>query len=241
MFSANGREVARSNVKSEINRPCDSVISELRGLVSFKVTRNYPRGAILFADGQRSHGLHVLCEGRAKVSIASEDGKTLLLRIAQPGELLGLNAVLTGKNYSTTVETIEPARVDFIARADLMRLLERDRQFSVNLAQALSHEMGSLVEHARLLLLSQSAPHKLARLLLRWCEDHGKRTANGTRIDAGLTHEEIGQLICSSRETVTRAFAEFKRKHLISLAGSSIFINRKALEGMVRGLETKAV
>jgi CRP/FNR family transcriptional regulator, cyclic AMP receptor protein len=102
--------------------------------------------------------------------------------------------------------------------------------------------MGSLVEHTRLLLLSQSATHKLARLLLRWCEHHGKRTADGMRIDAGLTHEEIGQLICSSRETVTRALAEFKRKHLISLAGSSIFVNnRKALEAMVRGVETTAV
>src|SRR3954452_1264187 len=219
MFSANGRAVARGNVKSEVTHPCESEISELRGLVKFNLTRNYPRGATLLREGQRPHGVHVLCEGRAKVSITSEDGKTLLLRIAQPGELLGINAVLTGRNYSTTVETIEPARVDFIASADLMRLLERDKKVSFNLAQALSHEMGGLVEHTRLLLLSQSATHKLARLLLRWCEDHGKRTAHGLRIDAGLTHEEIGQLICSSRETVTRAFAHFKRKHLIKLAG----------------------
>jgi CRP-like cAMP-binding protein len=120
MFSANGRAVARGNVKSEVKHPCESEISELRGLAKFNVTRNYPRGATLLREGQRPHGVHVLCEGRAKVLITSEEGKTLLLRIAQPGELLGLNAVLTGRNYSTTVETIEPARVDFIARADLM-------------------------------------------------------------------------------------------------------------------------
>src|SRR6266480_1298596 len=93
------------------------------------------------------------------------------------------------------------------------------------------NKLTQLVEHTRLLFLSQSASEKLARLLVRWCDELGKRTPQGIRITSGLTHEEIGQMICASRETVTRVLGELKRKHIVNLVGNSIFVrNRKALE-----------
>lgn len=176
-------------------------------------------------------GVYILCEGRAKISIASPEGKTLLLRIAHAGELLGLNAALTGQPHSATVQTLERSRVDFIAREDLLRLLERDKRIYAEVAQALSRKLNSVVDHARLLFLSQSAAEKLARLMVRWCDQNGKRTNQGIQLVTGLTHEEIAQMICTSRETVTRLLSDFKRRHLVSLVGNTIFIrNRKALE-----------
>ncbi len=213
--------------------PCESPISEVRGLNSLKVSKYYPRGSVLFVEGQRPSGVHVLCEGRAKVSIASAEGKTLILRIAQPGDPLGMNATLTGQPYAATVETLERCRIDFISREDLLKLLDRDRRACLGVAQALSRKLSGVVEHTRLLFLSQSASEKLARLLVRWCDEHGKRTAQGIRIDSGLTHEEMAQMICASRETVTRVLGDFKRKNIVSLAGNSIFVrNRKALESL---------
>lgn len=177
----------------------------------------------------------MLCEGRAKVSIASAEGKTLVLRIAQQGDLLGINATLTGQPYGTTVETLERCRIDFISREDLLKLLDRDKRACLGVAQALSRKLSGVVEHNRLLFLSQSAAEKLARLLVRWCDEHGKRTAQGIRINSGLTHEEMAQMICASRETVTRLLGEFKRQHIVSLVGSAIFVrNRKALESVAR-------
>lgn len=215
--------------------PCDSPLREVRGLDNVKVRRSYPRGSVLFVEGQRPRGVYVLCEGRAKVSIASTEGKTLVLRIAQPGELLGMNATLTCKPYGATVETLERCRIDFISREDLLKLLDRDKSAYLGVAQALSHKLSAVVEHTRLLFLSQSASEKLARLLVRWCDESGKRTAQGTRIESGLTHEEIAQMICSSRETVTRVLGEFKRKHIVSLVDNAIFVrNRKALESVAR-------
>jgi CRP/FNR family cyclic AMP-dependent transcriptional regulator len=215
--------------------PCNSPISELHGLDNFKVSKYYPRGSVLFVEGQPPRGVYVLCEGRAKVSIASADGKILALRIAQPGDLLGMNGTLTGQPYGATAETLERCRIDFISREDLLKVLDRDKKAYLGVAQSLSSKLTRLVEHTRLLFLSQSASEKLARLLVRWCDELGKRTPQGIRITAGLTHEEIGQMICASRETVTRVLAEFKRKHIVSLAGSAIFVrNRKALESVAR-------
>ena len=215
--------------------PCDSPISELRGLDNLKVSKYYPRGSVLFVEGQRPRGVYVLCEGRAKVSIASPEGKTLVLRIAQAGDLLGMNSTLTGQPYGATVETLERCRIDFIASEDLLKLLDRDKRVYVGVAQALSRKLSSVIEHTRLLFLSQSSSEKLARLLVKWCDEHGKRTAQGIQITSGLTHEEMAQMICASRETVTRVLSEFKRKHIVSLVGNAIFVrNRKALVSVAR-------
>ncbi|MFZ0751124.1 MAG: Crp/Fnr family transcriptional regulator [Pyrinomonadaceae bacterium] len=211
--------------------PANSPISEIRGLNNLKLTRVYPRNSMLFVEGQRSQGVHVLRSGRVKVSITSAKGKTLILRIAQPGELLGINATLTGQPYGATVETLEPCRIDFISRESLLKLLDRDEKACLGVAQVLSRELSGVVDHSRLLFLSQSASEKLARLLVRWCDEGGKPTAHGIRINLGLTHEELAQMICTSRETVTRLLADLKRKQVVSLSDNAIFIrNRKALE-----------
>lgn len=234
MLSGNGLEEDEgSNGCGQI--PCVSPISEVRGLDNLKLTKYYPRGSVLFAEGQRPRGVYVLCEGRAKVSVASAEGKTFVLRIAEVGDLLGVNSILSGRPSGATVETLERCRIDFVAREDFLKLLERDKKAYSGVAHALSIKLSGVMEHARLLLLSESAAEKLARLLVRWCDEHGKRTAQGIRINSGLTHEEIAQMICASRETVTRLLGEFKRKHIISLVGSAIFVrNRRALESVAR-------
>jgi CRP/FNR family transcriptional regulator len=144
-----------------------------------------------------------------------------------------MNATLTGEAYGATVETLERCRIDFIAREDVLKVLDRDKRACLGVAQALSRKLSGVVEHTRLLLLSKSASEKLARLLVRWCDEQGQRTAQGIRIDSGLTHEEMAQMICASRETVTRVLGEFKRKDILSLADKAIFVrNRKALESV---------
>lgn len=205
------------------------------GLDNIKTAKYYARGSVLFVEGQMPRGVYLLCAGRAKVSIASSEGKTLILRIAQPGDFLGMNATLTGQPYGTTVETLERCRIDFIAREDLFKLLENDKRAYVGVAQALSRKLTSVFEHTRLLFLSQSAAEKLARLLVKWCDEHGKWTPQGVRIGFGLTHEELAQMICTSRETVTRVLSDLKRKHIVTLVDDGILVrNRKALEAVAR-------
>jgi CRP/FNR family transcriptional regulator, cyclic AMP receptor protein len=233
MTSANGLVNNEGANGSASQLPCDFPLSELRGLDNLKVSKYYPRGSVLFMEGQRPRGIYVLCEGRAKVTIASAVGKTLVLRIAQPGELLGMNATLTGQPYDATVQTLGRCRIDFVSREHLLELLDQDKRAYIGVARSLSRTLTGLVEHARLLLLSQSASEKLARLLMTWGEEHGKRTAQGLRIRPGLTHEEIGQMIGASRETVTRVLNTLKRKHIVRAENGDLLIrNRAALTAL---------
>lgn len=214
---------------------CESALSELHGLDGARVKQYYPRGTILFVEGQGPSGIYSLREGRVKVSITSADGRKLLLRIAHQGDVLGLNGTLTGQPYGAMAETMDRCLIDFISRENLLRLLDIDQRVYAGLAQALTRKLGIMVEHTRLLFLSQSASERLARLLVKWCDEHGERTPRGIRINAGLTHEEIAQMICSSRETVTRLFAQMRRSEIVSLSDHAIFVrNRNALEMLAR-------
>ena len=234
MSSGNGLE-GDEGLNGSAQDPCNSPFGEVRGWDNLKVSKYYARGSVLFAEGQRPRGVYVLCEGRVKVSIASAEGRTFVLRIAEAGDLLGVGSVLTGRPSEATVETLERCRIDFVSREDLLKLLNRDKKACLGVAHALSNKLSGVMGHARLLLLSQSAAEKLARLLVKWCDEHGKRTSQGIRIDSGLTHEEMAQIICASRETVTRVLGDFKRKQIVSLVGNAIFIrNRKALESVAR-------
>lgn len=222
MLSTQG--IVAENENGSLPYRCASLISDLRGLDKIKVSKYYPRGSVLFVEGEVARGVYLLCEGKVKVSIASPEGKTLVLRIADTGELLGMNGTIIGGGYLATVETLERCRIAFVSRDDFMELLERDKGSYLSVAQCLSRQLTGLVEHTRMLVLSQSVSEKVARLLLQWCKQHGKRTARGIRITRVLTHEEMAQMISTSRETVTRVLNSFKRKQLLRAENGSWFI-----------------
>jgi CRP/FNR family transcriptional regulator len=205
----------------------------LEELEKVKYASAYPQGAVLFVEGQAPRGVYVICSGRVKLSTTSRDGKTLIVRIAQAGEVLGLHATVSGKPYELTGETLQPCQLDFIRREDFLRFLQHHSDACLNAAQHLSQNCQSAYEMIRSLGLSHSVSEKLARLLLEWAHD-GDVTKDGIRIKVSLTHEEIAQLIGTSRETVTRVLSEFREKKLAQLRGSTLLIlNKAAMEKLI--------
>jgi CRP/FNR family transcriptional regulator len=194
----------------------------------------YPGGAVLFVEGQTPRGALVLCSGKVKLSTTSRDGKVLILKMAEPGEALGLSAVISATPYEVTAETAGPCQVNFIDRESLMKLLDKYGELGLHSAQALSREFQSAYRDMHELVLARSSAGKLARLLLSWSGGHERETgATEIRIRSSMTHEEIAQMIGSSRETVTRLLSELKKRELIRLEGSTLVIrNRPALEAL---------
>ncbi len=206
---------------------CDLPKPSLEDLERIKYASAYPQGAVLFVEGQSPRGVYIVCNGRIKLTTTSRDGKTLILRIAHSGELLGLHATVSGKPYELTAETLQPSQLDFVKRDDFLGFLQRHGDACLHAAQHLSQNCQSAYEMIRSLGLSHSVSEKLARLLLEWASD-GDTTKDGVRIKVSLTHEEIAQLIGTSRETVTRVLGEFRDKELAQLRGSTLLIRNKA-------------
>jgi len=193
----------------------------------------YPGNAVLFVEGQMPRGAFVLCSGKAKLSTTSREGKVLILKIAEAGEVLGLSAVIAGEPYELTAETAGPCQVNFVEREALLQLMEQNGELGLHASQALSREFQSAYRDIHDLVLARSSAGKLARLLLSWTPHREQIEPPEIRIRASLTHEEMAQMIGSSRETVTRLLSDLKKKELIRLDGSTLVIrNRTALEAL---------
>ena len=194
----------------------------------------YPEGAVLCAEGQVPRGLFVICHGSAKLSVSSGDGKTLITRIAHAGEVVGLSSVLSGNPYKATAETLEPCQVNFVRRDDFLRFVDRHHTVCSRIFRQLTEECESDADHIRAIGLSHSAAEKLANLILGWVAESGKESGGSYRLQMLATHEDISQLIGTSRETVTRLLKEFRDRKLISIKGASLTVHdRKALQDLV--------
>jgi CRP/FNR family cyclic AMP-dependent transcriptional regulator len=218
--------------------PVDKTFSDLplaaaEALEQAALSTTYPTGAVLFAESQSPRGVFIVRRGRVKLSICGSDGRTLILRIVDVGCPLGVAAVVSGRPYEATAETQEPSEVSFLRHSDLLRLMRQHREIALWVTQHISADYASTCREIRDLILSDSASEKLARLLVGWL-DQNTKSKNPCQVKMALTHEEIGQMIGSSRETVSRLMAGFKKQHLIQQTGSTIVIpNRVALESLI--------
>ena len=209
---------------------CQLGSAALKDFNALRSTATFPDGAILFLEKQDPRGVFVICAGQVKLSISSSSGKTLILRIAKPGEILGLMAVMTNTPYEVTAEALHPCQVAFIRRDEFLHLLAKHPEMHQGVIRQFTTLYSGACEQLRTLGLSASAPEKLARLILDWSAD-GKESKAGTQVKVPLTHEEIAEFVGTTRETVTRTLSDFKTKHLVTLQGSTLTIsNRAALE-----------
>ena len=211
---------------------CQVSAPAVKDFNAVKSPASYPAGALLFLEKQDPRGVFVLCEGQVKLSISSSAGKTLILRIAKPGEILGLMATMAGVPYEVTAETLHPCRVAFVRRDDFLRFVAKNTEAYQGAVKQLSTLYNGACEQLRTVGLSASAPEKLARLLLNWSTEV-QDTKQRTQVKLPLTHAEIAEFIGTTRETVTRTLSEFKSRNLVALEGSTLMIsNRPALESI---------
>src|SRR6266446_4494356 len=211
---------------------CNLPLPAVQRLNEIKSTAVYPKTTMLFIEGQEPRGVFVLCAGKAKLFTSASDGKTIITEISKAGDILGLNATISNRPYEVTAEMLEPGQANFIARDALLQFLRQHGEVALRVAEQLSQNYYTAYEEIRTLGLASSPSEKFAKLLLSW--DSGK-TNGSKQIKLTLTHEEIAEMIGTTRETVSRLFSDFKKKQLLQLKGSNLVIrNKPALEKLVR-------
>ncbi len=194
-----------------------------------------PANKVLFSETQDNAGVMVIVEGEVKLSINSSDGRRLSLRIAKAGEVLGLSSTLSGNGYEMTADTLYPAKIAHLSRQTFLHFMARHPEVYEIVTREISRSFNLACEQLRMVGLSTSVPERLARLLLGW-SDEAPKQETGARCRVSLTHEQIGEFIGASRETVTRTLSIFKNRRLVAQHGCTITIpSRIALESYARG------
>lgn len=208
----------------------------LHFIARVSTTTLYDRKTKLFVEGEKPRGVFVLRTGKAKLSTCSMLGKTIITRMADPGEALGLSAVVSGRAYGATAEMIASGQVDLILRDSLLVLMKEDRKIALAVAEQLSANYYSLHDTLRSLGLAAHPLERLAKLLLSWTSaGHESASMGDHSFKLPLTHQEIADSIGATRETVSRLFCELRRNRLLrSERGQLAIVNRPELEQIVQ-------
>jgi CRP/FNR family transcriptional regulator len=211
---------------------CGLSADALQKINELKSTAIYPKGATLFIEGQQARGVFILCSGKAKLSVSSQDGKTIITRICKSGDVLGLGASLVNHPHEVTAEMIESGQANFISRDSILVLSKENSEVAMRVGRQLSINYFKACEEIRMLGISRSPAEKFAKLLLSWYPE--KAMDSGAQVKVTFTHGEIAEMIGTTRETVTRLFTEFTKKKLLQRVGATLlFRNKPALEDMV--------
>jgi len=187
----------------------------------------YPRGSVLFREGDRCSAIFVMCSGKAKVSATSREGRTMILRIADSGTALGVSAALNGDEYEVTAEALEPCKVRVLHVKYFTQMLQQFADAGVVAAKALAEDYRAAFDEARLIALPGSPAGRLARLILDWGED-AQRKSPSTFITMSLTHEELASMTATTRETVTRTLGRLRKDKIIATRGVALTILQPA-------------
>ncbi len=210
---------------------CNFPPTALQALDDISHKSTLPAGAILYVEGQAPRGMFILCSGRVHLSTTSREGKILILKTAEAGEVVGLSAAISGMTYETTAETATPSQLNFVDRKHLLELMQTYNEVSMSTAHCLSRDFHTAYRDIHDLVLTRTSAGKLARLLLS--QSPKEIETAEIRIPSSMTHEEMAHRIGASRETVTRLISSLKRRHLIRLDGPTLVIpDRTALEAL---------
>jgi CRP/FNR family transcriptional regulator, cyclic AMP receptor protein len=189
-----------------------------------------PAHTLLFTEGDMPSAVSILLEGEVRLSVNSVGGKRFILRMAQPGEILGLASAFSGHSSEMTAEALYPCDTVQLRCADFLGFLDRHPPVFQFAVRELSLYYEQAIVRLRTMGVATVVASKLARLLLEWSVE-GNQKDQRSLIRLALTHTEIGECIGTSRETVSRILAKFQRQAIVEMRGSALrIIDRPALE-----------
>jgi len=222
--------------KGQNNLFCELPSDLLHFIARVSTTTLYDRKTKLFVEGEKPRGVFVLRTGKAKLSTCSMLGKTIITRVADPGEALGLSAVISGHSYRATAEMMADGQVDLIPRDPLLGLMKEHHEIALAIGEQLSASYYSLHDTLRSLGLATHPMERLVRLLLRWTgAGNDSASTSDQSFKLPMTHQEIADTIGTTRETVSKLFSELRRNRLLrSERGKLAIVNRPELEQIVQ-------
>ena len=188
------------------------------------VQLTFRAGELVYLEGERPVGAYIVKSGTVKLTASSRTGKALILRIAKPGDVIGLSTALSDRRNDTSAVAQDTVALAYVTTQHLYQVMTCCTDISVWFAQQLSIEYFSLCRELSLLGLRRSAMSKLAKLLLD-LSGNGLVTDRHSHVKCGLTHEELAQMIGISRETVTRLLRELRESAIATLKGKALHVN----------------
>lgn len=203
-------------------------------------TRKFVRGSVIYVPSDEGDSVLLLTAGRVKIHHLTPDGKEALLALIDPGELFGELAILDGGRREEFAEAMETSQVVAIPSEVIQKLMETHSEVSLGVTKLLGLRRRRLERRLKSLLF-RSNRERLVHLLVELLEKYGQPEPDGTLIGIRLSHQELANIIGSTRETVTVLLGELSFDRLLTVKKRKIYVpDPKRLAASI-GLEPPAV
>jgi CRP/FNR family cyclic AMP-dependent transcriptional regulator len=193
---------------------------------------------VLINEQEKPLSILFLLEGQVDISMNSFDGRRFLLGVASAGDILGLTSAISGNASEIKAEARYPCKIASMRRRDFLDFLLRYPSACHNVVRELSLHHTQACVRLRTFGITSTVHARLACLLLEWCNT-GQQTENGTQIRLAFTHDEIGECIGTSRESVTRTFRDLKNQCLVRQRGSTLIVPSRGALANYAGIDSK--
>ncbi|MFW5992301.1 MAG: Crp/Fnr family transcriptional regulator [Halanaerobiaceae bacterium] len=184
---------------------------------------NYKKEIIFFEEDNNNENLYILLAGRVKLTMLSPEGKEKVLTIIQEGDIFGDMSLFDQDSHPITAEVIEEARLVILPFTDLESIIKQEPGVAIKIIEAMARKTRLLTSQIRELVF-QNTEQRFAALLARFIEDFGIEVKSGKMIDLVLTHQEIANIMGSSRVTVTKLINQFINEGLLKIYKRKIVI-----------------
>jgi CRP/FNR family cyclic AMP-dependent transcriptional regulator len=197
--------------------------AQLQTLARAASVREFAAGEMILHEGEPGDQFFVIARGEVKVFVDSPDGREVVLTHLQAGDFFGEMALLENETRSASVTALAASELVVLARDDFFAALAGDFALTKRILQSLSARLRRSNEVIESLAL-QDVGGRLARYLVRLADASGQQPVDGFYAVHRPTHQEIGNSIGATRETVTRMLKQFEDRKLIRIKGSTVWV-----------------
>jgi len=197
--------------------------ADLESIADHLIERRFPKNATIVEEGLAGDYMYVIREGRVKVTKASDEGREKIMNFFEAGDFFGEMSILESAPRSASVKTLEPSRLLALSRKDFLGLLTSSERLALAVIQELSRRLRETGEQASAVSF-QRVKERAAGLFDRIARDE----PDGRRMTPSLTHQQIADMIGTSRETVTRAIKLLKQDGSLTQEGKRYVVEGRA-------------
>lgn len=188
-----------------------------------RVSRRMSRGDRLYSEGEPFKGFYCVRVGRLKVFRTAPGGQEYILRIVQPGQVLGLETLASGRIATASAEMLEDGVVCQTDRDIVLGLVRRNPSTAACVIEWLAEQLTVSDDH-RFAVASLSVRSRTARVLALLVQSHGKPGKNGVLLTLPVTRQALAEMVAAAPETVMRAIRKLRDEGIIEGRGKTVHV-----------------
>jgi CRP/FNR family transcriptional regulator len=203
--------------------------------------RRFKAGDIIFTPGDRDDQLYFLLQGTIRLYKVYGDFKEATTAFLKDGGIFGKLSLVEGRWQNVFAEAVTDARVAGVRKAALTEVIKRRPEFALKLFSSFSERLRQSDEVIES-LIHREVSTRLATLLLNLSDRFGEDNGAGVILDLRLTHQDLANMVASTREAVSKAMSGFQREGFVKVENRKITIlNKSALAERASGSSGLAV